>query len=200
MLLDICLGTRSAWKILLLMAETPGKTLTRKQIQEHTRVGNKVLVKFLLLLKKFDLIHESKVGRLYLYKMNMSSPYVPLLLEVIKFEKRQLNNPYFSQLLILREFVYELTNVDFEKTKKLILFGSVAKHTATIDSDIDIALVTKEKDPKLELEISRVCGKLEKRFKQTIQPHYFTEREFEDLKKKKHKLVEEIVRDGIRIF
>ncbi len=199
MLLDVCLGTRSAWKLLLLMAETPGKALTRKQIQEHTRMGNKVLVKFLLLLKKFDLIQETRLGRQYLYKMNMANSYALQLLELIKLEKRDLNNPYFVTAIILREFVYELTNLNLEKLQKIILFGSVAKHIATIESDIDVAVVLKEKDPKIELEIAAICRKIEKRFKRTIQPHIFIELEFEEMKKRKVKLAEEILKDGIRL-
>lgn len=198
MILDVCLGTRTAWKILLLMSETPGKALTRKQIQEQTKIGNKVLVKFLMLLKKFDLIQETKLGRKYLYKMNMANPFAEQLINIIQLEKRQLNNIYFGTAAILREFVYEITNIaGFETIKKIILFGSVAKHTATISSDIDVAIILKEQNPKIELQITAVCGKIESRFKRAIQPHYFAEKEFDELRKKKNKLVEEILRDGI---
>lgn len=194
MMLDVCLGTRSAWKILLLTAETPGKALSRKQIQEYTKIGNKVLVKFLEVLKKFDLLQENKIGRQFFYKMNMASPYAAALLELVKIEKKQLNNPYFTTTVILRELVYELTNLDFEQIKKVILFGSVAKHIATIESDIDVAVILKEQNPKIELEISALSGKLEGRFKRKIQLHYFTEEEF---KNRKNRLVEEIVKDGV---
>ena len=197
MLLDVCLGTRSAWKILLLTAETPGKALSRKQIQEYTKIGNKVLVKFLKVLKKFDLLQENKIGRQFFYKMNMASPYAAALIELVKIEKKQLNNPYFATVVILREFVYELTNFDFEQVKKVILFGSVAKHTATIESDVDVAVVLKERNPKMELEISALCGKLEERFKRKLQVHYFAEKEFAN---RKNKLDEEIVKDGVELL
>lgn len=198
MLLDICLGTRSAWKILLLLSETPGKMVTRKQIQEHTKIGNKALVKFLLLLEKFDLIQTSKTGRKHFYKLNMQNPYTNAIIDLINVERRQLNAVYFSHLLVLREFVYELTNLDFENILKIFLFGSVAKHTARIDSDIDLAIVTKGKiSPREQLLHIDLIERLKKRFVNEIQVHYFTEEEFEKLRRAGNKLVTEIVTDGL---
>ena len=53
MLLDVCLGTRTAWKVLLVLGEAPGKAISRKEIQALTKLGNKVTAKFLLVLEKF---------------------------------------------------------------------------------------------------------------------------------------------------
>lgn len=198
MLLDVCLGTRSAWKILLLLSETPGKMLTRKQIQEHTRMGNKVLLKFLLILHRFDLLQTSKVGRKHVYKLNMENAYVQTITELIRIEKRQLNAVYFSSLLVLRELVYELTNVDFENIRKVLLFGSVAKHTARVGSDLDIAILSRERIvPGEQLLHTDIVDRLEKRFGTEIQIHYFTEQDFEKLRKAGNKLVNEIAADGL---
>lgn len=198
MLLDICLGTRTVWKILLLMSETPGKMLTRKQIRGHTKIGNKVLVKFLLLLEKFDLLQTTKNGRKHYYKLNMHNPYTKSIIELINVERRQLNAVYFSHLLVLREFVYELTNFDFKNIKRIILFGSVAKHTARVDSDIDLAVITKEKTlPQEQLLHTDLIDRLKKRFGNEIQIHYFSDEEFEKLQKTRNKLFTEIATDGL---
>jgi len=50
MLLDVCLGTRTSWKILFVLAEAPGKAVSRKEIRRLTKLGNKTVSKFLLLL------------------------------------------------------------------------------------------------------------------------------------------------------
>ncbi|HLC20347.1 MAG TPA: nucleotidyltransferase domain-containing protein [Candidatus Nanoarchaeia archaeon] len=195
MLLDVCLGTRTAWKILLLMSEAPGKVLTRKQIKEHTKIGNKVLVKFLTLLEKFDVVQTTKKGRIHQYKLNVANKFTKAVIDIIQNEHRQLNAMYFGSLIVVREFVYELTNLNLSNIEKIILFGSVAKHTATVHSDIDIAIVTKENvTPKEQLLHTHICGQLEKRFGKTIQIHYFTKEEFE---KTDNKLVREISTDGL---
>ncbi len=196
MLLDICLGTRTSWKILLVLGEAPGKAISRREIRALTRLGNKVITKFLSLLEKFGLITSSKIGRAYYYKLNMSNPFVDEILGLIRLEKGQLNNPDFIVLNILRDFVYELTNTNLNNLAKVILFGSYAKRTYTSASDIDVAILLEEKSPNDELLITEITDRLGKRYKKELQPHYYTIKEFEKLKKK-DKLAGEIVKDGI---
>jgi len=123
----------------------------------------------------------------------MANPVVPALMSVINAEKEQLNAVYFDAAIALREFVYSLTNAGIEGISKVILFGSVAKHTASVDSDIDVAIVTREKNPRLEANVSVMCGEIQERFKREIQPHFLTEEEFSA----KTKLAEEIRKDGV---
>jgi len=147
-------------------------------------------------MEKFEIIISSKIGKTYHYKLNLSNHFVENLLELIALEKKELNNPDFFALNILREFVYELTNVNLENLEKVILFGSYAKRTYGKASDIDVAIILKEKNPEDELLITEIIDKLNKRFKKEIQPHYYTKKEFDELKKIDN-LVKEIVKDGI---
>ncbi|MBI2144598.1 nucleotidyltransferase domain-containing protein [Candidatus Woesearchaeota archaeon] len=199
MLLDVCLGTRTAWKMLLVFGEAPGKAITRKEIQALTKSGNKVVSKFLSVLQKFGLVVGKKMGKAHYYKLNLSSPFVEQILGLIQLEKKELNNPDFFALNILREFVYELTNTNLENLRSVILFGSYAKRTYGKGSDIDVAIVLNEKNPNDELLITEAIGRLDKRFKKEIQPHYYAAREFEELRKK-NRLVQDIVKDGISLL
>ena len=199
MLLDVCLGTRTAWKMLLVFGEAPGKAVSRKEIQALTKLGNKVITKLLLVLEKFGLIMQNKIGRTHYYKLNMSNPFVERILGLIQWEKKELNNPDFAALNVLREFVYELTNTNLENLCKVILFGSYAKRTYGKDSDIDVAIVLNEKNSDDELLITEAIDRLNKRFKKEVQPHYYTAKEFEELRKK-DSLVKEIVKDGISLL
>lgn len=199
MLLDVCLGTRTAWKILFVFTEAPGKAVSRKDIQQLTKLGNKVLTKFLLLLEKFGMITSSKIGKAYYYKLNLSNPFAEQIIQTILLEKKQLNNPDFAALNVLREFVYELTNTDLENLEQVILFGSYAKRTFSKDSDVDVAITTQEKSADDELLITDIIDRLHKRFGKDIQPHYYTAKEFKVLEKK-DKLVKEIVKDGIPLM
>ena len=196
MLLDVCLGTRTAWKILLVFGEAPGKAISRKEIYSLTKIGNKMLTKFLLLMEKFDLITSSRIGKSYYYRLNLSNPFVEQILGIIQLEKRALNNTDFTALSILREFVYELTNVNLSNLRKVILFGSYAKRTYSAGSDIDVALILEEKSTSDELLITEITDRLKKRFGKEIQPHYYTAKEFDELRKN-NKLAMEIAKDGI---
>ncbi|MBI2581270.1 nucleotidyltransferase domain-containing protein [Candidatus Woesearchaeota archaeon] len=199
MLLDVCLGTRTAWKMLLVFGEAPGKAISRKEIQALTKLGNKVIAKFLLVLEKFGIIMENKIGKTYYYKLNMSSPFIEQILRLIQLEKKELNNPDFFALNVLREFTYELTNTNLENLRSVILFGSYAKRTYSDSSDVDVAIILAEKNPNDELLITEAVGRLNKRFRKEIQPHYYAAEEFEELRKK-DKLAQEIVKDGIRLM
>jgi len=199
MLLDVCLGTRTSWKILFVLSEAPGKAVSRKDIRDLTKLGNKVITKFLLLLKNFDIITSKKIGKRYYYTLNLSNPYVESILEIIKLEKTKLNNPDFIVLNILRDFVYELTNTNLDNLNKVILFGSYAKRTYAAASDIDVSIILKERNPNDELIITEIVAELKRRYKKEIQPHYYAKKEFDGLKKK-NKLAQEIAKDGIELM
>lgn len=61
-------------------------------------------------------------------------------------------------------------------SSKIILFGSYAKGLGTTDSDIDIAVVLKDFDNKMsvQLDLMRLRRKIDSR----IEPHPFRESEF----------------------
>jgi predicted nucleotidyltransferase len=191
MLLDVCLGTRSAWKILLVISEAPGKAVSRKEIRALTGLGNKVIVKFLMLLERFDVVNSKRIGRTHYYNMNMNNPYALQILDLVKLEKKTLNNPDFAVLNILRDFTYELTNINLDNLRKVVLFGSYSKRTANSNSDIDVAIIVSKRAPSDEIEISEMISRLSKRYGKTIQPHYFVEHE---------KLPEDIRKDGIELL
>lgn len=197
MILDICLGTRTSWKILFVLSEAPGKAVSRKEIHELTNLGNKVLTKFLMLLEKFELIKSEKIGNRYYYKMNMNNPFNIQILELIRQEKSIMNNPDFKMLNVLRDFTYELTNLDMDKIIEIYLFGSYAKRTYNKNSDIDVAIILKDKNTSLELDITDIIDRISKRYGKGIQTHYFTQIQFEA---KKDKLIQEIKKDGIKLI
>lgn len=196
MLLDVCLGSRSAWKILLVLAEAPGKAVSRKEIRTLTLMGNKMVDKYVGLLSQFEVILVSKIGRRNYYKFNMNSLFAPKILDLIKLEKEKLESINFGVINLFREFAYEITNISQDNLIKIILFGSYAKRTYTERSDVDVALMVKERNPTEELLITEIVDKLEKRFGKEIQIHHLTEKEFSG----NTKLIQEIKKDGIVVF
>lgn len=193
MLLDVCWGMRSTWKALFVLAEAPGKAVSRKEIHALTGMGNKMIDKSLLILEKFKVITITRIGKRKYYKLNMNNPFTNDLLRLVSLEKERAESLGFEMVNILREIVYGITNINLENITKIILFGSYAKRIHREKSDIDLAVVVKERRPKEELSVTNLVDGLEKRFKKEIQIHYFTEKEFE----KKSRLAEEIKKDGV---
>jgi len=128
--------------------------------------------------------------------LNLNSIFVPALLELIKLEKEKLESINVAILHVLRELVYEVKNIDKNNLIKIALFGSYAKRTYTQNSDVDVALIVKDRNPAEELLITEIVDRLEKRFGKEIQTHYLTENDFLN----NTKLVNEIKKDGVVIF
>ncbi|MBL7147460.1 MAG: nucleotidyltransferase domain-containing protein [Nanoarchaeota archaeon] len=196
MLLDICLGSKAVWRILIVLSDLPGRGITREEIRKFTKLGSKSLTDSLRTLKEFNIIKSAKESKVTYYKLNLANKFTTQIIELCNLEKENLNNLNFEISIILREFIRMC--LDIIKPNKIIVFGSSVKTRYRKDSDIDVCLITKNKikvDDDLKLE--HITEKIEKRFKRNIQIHNFTEEEFEKLKKSKNLLVNEIIRDGV---
>jgi len=199
MFLDICLGSKAIWRILIVLSDLPGRGITREEIRKFTKLGSKSLTDSLKTLKEFDIIKAAKEGKITYYKLNLANKFTIQIIELCRLEKEKLNNLNFEVSIILREFTRMC--LDIIKPKKIILFGSFVKTRYRKDSDIDVCVITKEKiKVNDDLMLEHISEKIEKRFKRNIQLHLFSEQEFEKLKKSKHLLISEITRDGVYIL
>ncbi|HLC95888.1 MAG TPA: nucleotidyltransferase domain-containing protein [Candidatus Nanoarchaeia archaeon] len=195
MLLDICLGSKSAWRILVLYGESPGAGFTRQDLRNYTKLGNKALSFALNRLIAFGILTKSKEQlSLAVYKMNKESKYIQDILNLLQRERQDLNHLPYNFSAIAREFAREA--VDSVDALSIHLFGSVAKGTYREDSDIDFAVVVEKKTPKEEMAINAISDKLSKKCKRKIQCFLMTPDQFT---KNKTGLAEEIMKHGIKL-
>jgi|SRR3989344_4770650 len=197
MLIETILGYKSVWRILELMAETPGRDYTRQELKELTGLGNEPLSDALKRLVFAEiLIKYDNKKRNAKYGLITANSFTKKILDFIKSEREYWKMTSYDTLTLLNEF----TRKSLEKTsfiKKLILFGSVARKTSTIHSDIDIAIITKEKNTRQELSITGIIQDLERKFNRKIQLHYFTEEQF---KNNNTGVIKEIKNEGMSFF
>ncbi len=195
MLVDICLGSKSAWRVLVLYGETPGAGFTRQDLRNHTGMGNKSLSFALRRLVMFGILTKNKKEHpLTIYKLNKDNEYVKDVLNLVQRERKDLNHIPYDFSLVAREFSREV--IDAVQALGIYLFGSVAKGTYRDDSDIDFAVIINKKSPRQDMAISRITDKLSERFKKKIQCFLITEEEF---RHRKNKLSEEILKHGIKL-
>jgi len=194
MLLDICFGNKSAWRILLLYGESPGAGFTRQDLRMHTNLGNKALSSTLNRLVAFGILVKSKEQlALAVYKLNKENKYSQDILNLLYKERQDLNHLPNNFSFIAREFSREV--VDSVQIINIYLFGSVAKGTYREDSDIDFAVIAEEKTPKQDMIINAICDKLSKRFQKKIQCFFMTQNQLT-----KSSLSEEILKHGIKLI
>lgn len=194
MLIEPLLGYKSTWRILELLFETPKKLISRVELFKYTKLGNSPLSRGLNRLVKAGIIILEKKGKKEFYYIDEKNEYAVLLMELWKKENKSMRNLSYDLKLVLSEFMRSL-NDSCSTIDKVILFGSQAKGTASVNSDIDLAVIF-SKDLNQEIEVTKIVHKLEKQFKVKIQVHYFTTKIFSV----KTKLVTEIKNDGIRLI
>ena len=195
MLLDICLGSKSAWRILMLFGESSGAGFTRQDLRNHTKLGNKSLSFALKRLVSFGVLVKSNGALpLAVYKLNRENKYSQDILNLLQKERQDLNQLPYNFSMIAREFSREA--VDSVDALSIYLFGSVAKGTYRDDSDVDFAIVLKEKEPKVDMAINMITDKLTEKFKRKIQCFIITE---EQMSQKRTELIEEILKHGIKL-
>ena len=193
MLIEPILGYKSSWRILSLLFETPRKLVSRKELFEFTKLGNAPLSKGLSRLVKAGIILLEKKGKKEFYYVNTDNNYTKGARELWESEKKDSRQLDYDIKIIASELIRQLSDVS--NAKKAILFGSWAKGTASMKSDVDLAVVFEGEIPQ-EMEITRIVKKLEKQFGKEVQIHYFTEKSFNA----KNKLTDEIKRDGISVL
>jgi len=196
MLLEPTLGYKSVWRVLRLLSEAPGKTLTRAELREYTHLGNESLTSALITLTLAGVLNKTKQGRKEFYCLALDNKHTQALIELCKSEQAELRMIGYETANLLSEFARKaLDKTNF--IKQIILFGSVAKHTATKHSDIDIAIITETPNAKQEVVITEICDELEAKFDRKLQAHYITQKEFDA---SKTKLIKDIKRDGISLL
>jgi predicted nucleotidyltransferase len=183
------LGNKTAWKILRILSEAPGKGTERKEIKEITKAGNFALSNSLKELERYNILLKKKVGKKEIYWLNSANPIVQEIIKLFELERIKFKNLQPSKTIFLAKIIDEISKLN---PKSIILFGSHAKGTATEESDFDLCVVVKGSKKDYLKAVSKLP--------ENIQLHIFEEREFEELKKKKDLLVEEINKDGIQIF
>lgn len=194
MLIDIVFGSKSAFRILSVLAEAPGQGFTKEEIKKIVRLGGSPLFRTINLLLKNGIITRNKVGKRNYYKLNLANKYSKPIIELLQMEKFDMNNMNPSIMLILREYVRQIVEID--NLKNVYVFGSMVKNSYGEDSDIDIAIITDgEIGIKDRIMIERISKRINERFKKIIQPHLFTEREFNS----NEGLSEQVHREGIKL-
>ncbi len=116
-------------KILTFLARNPEKQFYIREISKSINKSVGGAHKALKSLKKMDFVKENKSGKNVYYKINQDNPAVK-------------NFKIFMTINELTPLVNQLKNI----SKKIILFGSCATGEDTDESDIDLFVLTNEKE------------------------------------------------------
>jgi len=175
------LNNKSTWKFLALASYSPGAGYTRKEIIKLLDWNNLSLDRTLKKLEFYKVI--KKQGRII--KLDFEQPITQQQLNILEQEKSRLNQPTFELFLVLAEFLRLIQELSIQS---VYLFGSHAKKTASVNSDIDIAIFSEKKVNLIDAK-----DKIQQTFQKNIQLHYFNSGD-------KGKLVDEVFKHGVKLI
>ncbi len=196
MLIEPILGYKSTWRILELLLETPRKKVSRKELFEHTLLGNAPLSEGLQRLTVAGLLLKEKKGKKESYLLNLGNDYIVFLQKLWELERKDLHYLDYEIKVLLSEITRQL--IDRSGIKEIVLFGSHAKGTASMQSDIDLAVIIENgiSENIIEIEITKMIQKIKEKFGKEIQIHYFQKEHFND----DDALAKEIKKEGIWLW
>ncbi len=181
-------------KIVSFFVISPGSRYSRKEIKEKTEMNNIPLDVTIKKLGALKILKEEK----HLYSLNFESEQAKIITDIIKNEYNRLNltHKIFNILFEASEKIARIGNVE-----ALILFGSYAKLIHTEKSDIDFAIIIKQKTKnrgKLEAAIKKEIGKISKKSGKEIHTHFFTQKEIKE--NKNDPIIKDIIKNGKRLL
>ncbi|MBR9689743.1 MAG: nucleotidyltransferase domain-containing protein [Candidatus Altiarchaeota archaeon] len=170
------------FKILTVFSLAPGKSFTREGLKKKTKANNVPLDKALtkLLCSKILIKNYRK------YELNHSGEWMTKLIEMIEHEHWKLKKIPLDVYFAVTDLSRKLLNYECDA----YLFGSYSKLTFTVDSDIDVAVITRQKIDRGFLK------KMELRYGVEIQLHIFSPDVYQ---KKKDPFVKGVL-EGVKLI
>lgn len=205
MFIENILGAASRVKILRTLTEiTTGFTLI--ELERETGLSRGIVHKEAKRLagEKIVVQAESK-GKLKFYRINVNHNHCKNLFSLFSTEKLidRRNVVMLAVWNVLESAVSAIIDKKFDKdsnVSSIKLFGSHARGTAAITSDIDLLIVMREKNAAAEAVMLGLCEKYGKKLKTKINPVFMTLNVYETELKKKTAFAEQINRGSIDLY
>lgn len=114
--------------------------------------------------------------------------------KIIEEILKAVSTGYRKMEKVAKKYAKELYKLDF--VEKCILFGSVARGTADLQSDVDVLVLVNNLTKKREEKINLITEKFSSDFSVTIMPDIMDVGTFEDMKKNKTSFATTIKEEG----
>jgi len=133
-------------------------------------------------LEKQGILKSKKKGSMKFYSLNLNYPHIK---EIISITETMRKIRFLSKKR-------KIAHIFKDDSRIVGIFGSYAKKTHKLESDIDVFIVGKKQ--------KQDYNKKGKAFDLNISIKYFTQEEFKNLLSEKNNLLKEIVKNHIIVF
>lgn len=161
------------------------------------------------IINPYSRVHLREFSRIMKISPNSASRFLNFFLkEGLIIEERLANLRYFkanSDSVSFKELKKAFSVFVLEKSGLIqslkgncfscMLFGSVARGENDKNSDIDLVIVTKDKE-----KVREIIRRFQKKFKQELSPHIFTSLEWRQGKKENKAFYQDVVSCGMNLI
>ena len=182
--LETLLGSKVKVKILRALFRFQTKTFTSRELASNIKVSHTAVLKSLGDLQGMNIIKIESHGTSNLITLNKDSNLMA-----------DLNSLFSSETGTLQHLKEELRKL-IPHAKSIAIFGSVAAKKEKLNSDIDVLIITSDKD-KIADMIAKKQEEFSKKFGNVISAHIMTESEFS--RKRNADLVKSILENHVLV-
>lgn len=169
--LETLLGSKAKVKILRVLIRYETKKFTSRELAVQISFSHTAVLKVLPEFEEMEIVNKESHGTSNLITINQESYCYPFLKQLFEAEEKT------------TEELKQAIKHSLPEAEIIILFGSIAKKKEEINSDIDILVITKEKDLCGE-NIAKMQTLFSKKFGNVIAAQILTKKEFEKKKNK----------------
>lgn len=177
-------------KVIETLMEYPDRDWGLSDISEESEVSKTTVWRAVNRLEERNFVSTSEIGKSKLVKVK-NRKVLKRILKVSRSEIEELEE-------VAEKFVEEVGEID--GVKKCVLFGSVARGTADLNSDVDLLILIQEGDEKTEDEISQIAERISSEESVRIMPDVMEKERFELMEKHGDSFAENIEKEGITLY
>ena len=206
MFVENLLGAASRVKILRTLTEVAAG-FTLNELEKETGLSRGIVHKEVKrLLKDSILVEIRSKGKLKSYRLNGNNPHHDQIAGLFGKEKAfdRKNVVILAVWNMLESVVSAIADkqkVDKDGNLQAVkLFGSHARGTAAITSDIDLLIILRRKNPEEEDTILAVCERYGKKLKTKINPVFMTAERYAQELKTRATFIDQVNRGSIDLY
>ena len=165
------LGSKVKIKVLRTLWKFKEKEFTIRELAKFLEISHTGVKKVLDELEKMNIITIRTFGRSYAFKLNANSYAASIVKAIFETEEKTLSE--------LKKMLRK--KLDVPEIISAALFGSIVQGKEAPRSDIDLLIVTQERE-KVEGIVTELQKRVAEKFGNSISPYFVVE---EDLRKKR---------------
>ncbi len=200
MFVEDIVGSESKVKILRTLIEI-NSSLSLEDLEKETKISRGILHREVKKLENNKIIIGIRAkGKLKHYRINVYNEYSFLFIKLFDVEKIQerKNKILLSTWNLLHLLVKKIYLSGKIELKGAILFGSTARGTASLYSDIDILILISNNGNTNKLH--KIANEIQKKIKNKINLNIMTIDEYNNDQKIKTSFIMEVNKDGIDLY